>query len=77
MSTLESVTVKLVLLSFFFFPPSKTFERWNGGYIQEGLLMREIEDLPVVSSLSFIHTIGRDKTKDSDRHVSAYPSGPH
>jgi hypothetical protein len=39
--------------------------------------MREIEDLSVVNSLSFIHTIGRDKTKDSDRHVSTFPSGPH
>jgi hypothetical protein len=28
---------------------------------EEGLLMREIEDLPVVSSLSFIREIGRDK----------------
>jgi len=34
----------------------------EGKYTEEGLLMREIEDLPVVISLSFIHTIGRDKT---------------
>jgi hypothetical protein len=28
---------------------------------EEDLLKREIEDLPVVSSLSFIRAIGRDK----------------
>ena len=28
---------------------------------QKDLFKREIEDLPVVISLSFIHTIGRDK----------------
>jgi hypothetical protein len=34
----------------------------EGTSTEEVLLKREIEDLPVVSSLSFIHTIGRDKT---------------
>jgi hypothetical protein len=33
----------------------------EGTSTEEGLLMREIEDLPVVSSLSFIRAIGRDK----------------
>jgi hypothetical protein len=33
----------------------------KGTSTEEGLLMREIEDHPVVSSLSFIHSIGRDK----------------
>ena len=34
----------------------------EGTSTEEVLLKREIEDLPVVSSLSFIPTIGRDKT---------------
>jgi hypothetical protein len=34
----------------------------EGTSTEEVLLKREIEDLPVVSSLSFIHAIGRDKT---------------
>jgi hypothetical protein len=34
----------------------------EGTSTEEDLLMREIEDLPVVTSLSFIHTIGRDKS---------------
>ena len=34
----------------------------EGTSTEEGLLKREIEDLPVVISLSFIRTIGRDKT---------------
>jgi hypothetical protein len=64
MSTLSSVTVKSVLLSFpFFFLPPKHFRgRVEGTSTEEDLLMREIEDLPVVTSLSFIHTIGRDKS---------------
>jgi hypothetical protein len=33
----------------------------EGTLIEEVLLKREIEDLPVVSSLSFIRVIGRDK----------------
>ena len=33
----------------------------EGTSTEEVLLKREIEDLPVVSSLSFIHAIGRDK----------------
>jgi hypothetical protein len=33
----------------------------EGTSTEEGLLMREIEDLPVVSSLSFIRVIGRVK----------------
>ena len=48
----------------FFSPPSLQFfyGRWNGGTsTEEVLLKREIEDLPVVSSLSFIRAIGRDK----------------
>jgi hypothetical protein len=34
----------------------------EGTSTEEVLLKREIEDLPVVSSLCFIHTIGRDKS---------------
>jgi hypothetical protein len=34
----------------------------EGTSTEEGLLMREIEDHPVVNSLSFIRAIGRDKT---------------
>jgi hypothetical protein len=39
------------------------FEEANVAYAvpEEGLLKREIEDLPVVSSLSFHRVIGRDK----------------
>ena len=33
----------------------------EGKYTEEGLLKREIEDLPVVSSVSFHRVIGRDK----------------
>ena len=51
--------------SFSFFSPSlqKTFSRggMEGAYTEENLLMREIEDHPVVSSLCFIRAIGRDK----------------
>jgi hypothetical protein len=51
--------------SFSFFPPSlpKTFLRggMEGASTEESLLMREIEDHPVVSSLSFIRAIGRYK----------------
>ncbi len=54
MSTLSSVTVKSVLLSFpFFFLHPKHFRgRVEGTSTKEDLLMREIEDLPVVTSLS-------------------------
>jgi hypothetical protein len=41
-----------------------------------GLLKREIEDLPVVSSLSFIHTITWDKAGYRDNlrcHVASSP----
>ena len=34
----------------------------EGTSTEEGLLKREIEDLPVVSSLSFHRAIGRDKS---------------
>jgi hypothetical protein len=34
----------------------------EGTSTEEGLLKREIEDLPVGISLSFIRTIARDKT---------------
>ena len=51
--------------SFSFFSPSlqKTFSRggMEGTSTEENLLMREIEDHPVVSSLCFIRAIGRDK----------------
>ncbi len=33
----------------------------DGIFTKEGLLKREIEDLPVVNSLSFIRATGRDK----------------
>jgi hypothetical protein len=48
---------------FYFFLLSKTGRGgMEGTSTEEGMLKREIEDLPVVRSLSFIRTIGRDKT---------------
>jgi hypothetical protein len=61
MSTIASVTVKSKI-HFLFFPPPFKNKRWmEGTSTQENLLMREIEDHPVVSSLCFIRAIGRDK----------------
>jgi hypothetical protein len=50
---------------FFFLPLHKFFvpSRMEGTSTEEDLLKSEIEDLPVVRSLSSIHTFGRDKTR--------------
>jgi len=63
MSTIASVTVKSKIHFLFFPPPVKTFSRggMQGTSTEENLLMREIEDHPVVSSLCSIRAIGRDK----------------
>ena len=69
MSTIASVTVKSKIHFLFFFLPEKKFSRggMEGTSMKENLLMREIEDHPVVSSLCFIRAIGRDKTGYRDR----------
>ena len=54
-------SVEFLFFTSFFFGTLRG-ERCNDGTsTEEGLLKREIEDLPVVSSLSFHHAIGRDK----------------
>ncbi len=62
-TTIASVTVKSKIHFLFFFSLQKTFSRggMEGTSKKENLLMREIEDHPVVSSLCFICAIGRDK----------------
>jgi hypothetical protein len=84
MSTIASVTVKSKI-HFLFFPPpfKKHFEvvesfhhlypPVEGTSTEENLLMREIEDHPVVSSLCFICAIGRDKAvyRDNLRTISS------
>jgi hypothetical protein len=54
-----------VLFRFIFFPSSPQFfcslHRMEGTSTEEDLFKREIEDLPVVKSLSFIREIGRNK----------------
>jgi hypothetical protein len=59
----QHVTLRQNFEFFFFFPSLQNLRGgMEGTSTEEGLLMREIEDLPVVSSLSFIRTIRRDKT---------------
>ena len=70
MSLMWSPVKVIGRLSFFFSHPFlRNIEKhevrrgaMEGTSTEEGLLKREIEDLPVVSSLSFHHAIGRDKS---------------
>ena len=57
----QAKTPKSGRLSFCFSHPFSSEHCNDGTSTEEGLLKREIEDLPVVSSLSFHHAIGRDK----------------